>query len=65
MAALESIVTLLDNGALTLEESVEFFDIGARLSQRCQLLLEQAQLRIELIQQSVGPIEESSTEPPF
>ena len=63
MAALEAIVALLDSGELTLAQSLECFELGARLSARCQLLLEQAELRIELVQQSLET--SAASEPPF
>ncbi len=49
MDALEAIVTLLDEGDLTLDLSVRCFETGTRLSNRCQLLLEQADLRMSLL----------------
>lgn len=63
MASLEAIVALLDEGELTLDQSVECFELGARLSNRCQRLLEQAELRVELVQRSLEP--ELTAEPPF
>ena len=63
MDALESIVAHLDSGELTLDQSLDCFELGARLSNRCQRLLEQAELRIELVQRSLEV--DLSTEPPF
>jgi exodeoxyribonuclease VII small subunit len=63
MESLEAIVALLDEGELTLDQSVECFELGARLSNRCQRLLEQAELRIELVQRSLES--EPAAEPPF
>lgn len=63
MAALESIVALLDAGELTLDQSLDCFEIGAQLNDRCQSLLEQAELRIELVQRSLDV--EAVPEPPF
>jgi exodeoxyribonuclease VII small subunit len=63
MAALEAIVALLDSGDLTLDESLDCFELGARLSNRCQRLLEQAELRVELVQRTLEP--DASSEPPF
>ena len=63
MAALEAIVAVLDGGDLTLDQSLDCFELGARLSNRCQQLLEQAELRVELIQQTLEP--DASSEPPF
>jgi exodeoxyribonuclease VII small subunit len=63
IAALEAIVTLLDSGELTLDQSLDCFELGARLGNRCQKLLEQAELRVELVQRSLES--EASSEPPF
>ncbi|TXG82353.1 MAG: exodeoxyribonuclease VII small subunit [Thermomicrobiales bacterium] len=63
MAALEAIVSLLDSGELTLDQSLECFELGARLSHRCQQLLEQAELRVEMVQRSLES--ETAAEPPF
>lgn len=63
LEALEAIVALLDAGELTLDQSLDCFEVGARLSNRCQLLLEQAELRVEMVQQTLGA--ESTSEPPF
>lgn len=63
MQALEAIVALLDAGELTLDQSLDCFELGARLSNRCQRLLERAELRVELIQQSLES--DSESEPPF
>jgi exodeoxyribonuclease VII small subunit len=43
---LEEIVTRLESGELTLEDSVNLFERGRRLSERCQTILDQAELRI-------------------
>lgn len=63
MAALEAIIALLDSGELTLDQSLECFEIGARMSARCQHLLEQAELRVELVQRSLES--DPASEPPF
>lgn len=63
LAALEAIVSLLDSGTLTLDQSLDCFQLGATLSQRCQHLLEQAELRIEVVQRSIEA--ETTSEPPF
>lgn len=63
MGALEAIVALLDSGELTLDQSLDCFELGARLSNRCQRLLEQAELRVELVQRSLET--EPTSEPPF
>jgi exodeoxyribonuclease VII small subunit len=63
MSALESIVALLDSSDLSLDQSLDCFELGARLSNRCQRLLEQAELRVELVQRSLEV--EAVPEPPF
>jgi len=63
MSALEAIVALLDSGELTLVQSLKCFELGARLSTRCQHLLEQAELRVELVQRTLEA--EAVSEPPF
>ncbi len=45
-AELEAIITRLDSGDLPLEESVTLFERGRKLSQRCQSLLDSAELRV-------------------
>lgn len=45
-AELETIVTRLEAGELTLEESVEQFARGRLLSEHCQALLDNAELRV-------------------
>lgn len=43
---LEGIVAKLESGELTLEDSVDLFERGRKLSERCQSLLDGAELRI-------------------
>ncbi|MFO7321668.1 MAG: exodeoxyribonuclease VII small subunit [Chloroflexota bacterium] len=45
-AELEAIVLKLESGELSLEESVALFERGRRLSEHCQTLLDQAELRV-------------------
>lgn len=45
-AELETIFTRLDSGELTLDESVALFERGRKLSDLCQKLLDEAELRI-------------------
>ena len=45
-AELEQIVSRLESGDLSLEESVELFERGRKLSEHCQTLLDQAELRV-------------------
>lgn len=49
LEALEEIVGKLERGDLPLEESLEFFEQGIRLSRECQERLSQAERRIEVL----------------
>lgn len=49
-AQLETSVKLLESGDLSLEESVKMYEHGRRLSAHCQRLLEQAELKIGLVE---------------
>lgn len=49
LLALEETVAQLESGDLTLEESLELFERGQQLTVRCSALLEQAELRIEML----------------
>lgn len=46
---LEQTVGRLEAGDLTLEESLALFEHGQKLSNHCQAILAQAQLRIEVL----------------
>ncbi len=45
-AELETIIAKLESGELSLEDSVELFERGRRLSEHCQTLLDRAELRV-------------------
>ena len=49
LEALEVIVAKLERGDLALEESLELFEQGIRLSRECQERLSQAERRIEVL----------------
>lgn len=49
LSALEKIVRKLEEGDLTLEESLKLFEDGVRLSRECQERLSQAERRIEIL----------------
>jgi exodeoxyribonuclease VII small subunit len=46
-AELESILTRLDSGELPLEDAVALFERGRALAERCQTLLDGAELRVK------------------
>ncbi len=49
LTALEKIVRELERGDLPLEQSLELFEHGVRLSRECQERLNQAERRIEIL----------------
>ncbi len=46
---LEALVAKLESGDLSLEDSVALYERGQRLSAHCQALLEQAELKTEMV----------------
>jgi len=50
---LEKIVRNLEQGDLSLEESLKLFEKGVKLSRECQARLDQAERRIEVLLQDV------------
>ena len=60
---LESVVERLEQGDLPLEESVQLFEEGMKLSQSCKQELDAAEGRIEvLVQQSGGKLKPQELE---
>lgn len=49
IAELESIVKALEEGELALERSLELYERGVRLSRFCHARLEEAERRIEIL----------------
>jgi len=49
MAKLEKIVTDVEQGKISLEDSIEKYENGMKLIQHCRAILEQAEKRIETI----------------
>lgn len=49
LARLETIVEKLDDESLSLEESLELYEEGIKLSKECSKTLEEAQLRIKKV----------------
>lgn len=49
---LDETVQKLENGGLTLEESVAMYEEGMKLAKRCQELLQEAELKVTRLQES-------------
>ena len=53
MQRLDEIVAALENGDVSLEESIKLFEEGAKLSAQCVKLLDEAELKVTKLMQ--GP----------
>ncbi|WP_425411379.1 exodeoxyribonuclease VII small subunit [Neptunomonas japonica] len=60
LADLESLVTQMENGDLTLEASLNAFEEGIKLTRECQTLLDQAEQKVHILTSQNG---EHKTEP--
>ncbi|MDQ6992006.1 MAG: exodeoxyribonuclease VII small subunit [Mariprofundus sp.] len=49
LAALTSLVEKLESGELSLENSVDAFEQGVKLSRRCESLLDDAEQRLQIL----------------
>ena len=58
MKKLEEIANELESGKLTLEESVDKFEEGMKISKICNEILENAEKKISIITSENGDIEE-------
>lgn len=58
MKKLEEIAIELENGKLTLEESVSKFEEGMQLSKKCSEILDKAEKKISIIINNGGEIKE-------
>lgn len=54
MAALESVVSQLEQGQVALEQSLSLYDRGAALKAHCAAKLKEAEEKVELIRVSEG-----------
>ena len=54
MAALEAVVTQLERGEVKLEESIDLYERGAALKARCEVLLREAEEKVEKIRLAEG-----------
>ena len=54
LAALEALVEKMEEGDLSLEESLTAFEQGVKLTQDCQRALGEAQQRVQVLMQQDG-----------
>ncbi|WP_448594958.1 exodeoxyribonuclease VII small subunit [Thermoflexus hugenholtzii] len=50
LAELERIVRALEGGSLPLEEALALYERGQALAERCQRLLQEARLRVQILE---------------
>ena len=62
MKNLEQIANDLEKGDLNLEESVNKFEEGMKLSKQCSQILENAEKKINILIENEGKIEEENFE---
>jgi len=49
LASLESLVTAMEDGDLSLEESLQAFEKGIRLTRECQAALQNAEQKVQIL----------------
>lgn len=57
---LEETVARLEQGGLTLDESLALYEEGMKLAKRCQELLQQAELKITRLQEDFAALREEA-----
>ena len=62
MLQLEDVVNMLEKGEMNLEESMEKFEQGMKLTKECNQMLEEAQKRITILLEDNGEIKEEKFE---
>ena len=53
---LESLVTQMENGDLTLEASLSAFEEGIKLTRECQTMLDQAEQKVQILTSQNGEL---------
>ena len=62
MEKLEEIASELENGKLSLEESLEKFEEGMKLSKKCNEIIENAEKKITILLEKNGELKEENFE---
>ena len=63
LARLESLVEQMDQGDLSLEESLKTFEDGIKLTRECPQALESAEQKVKLLIEKNGEVAEQPFEP--
>ena len=61
--SLEALVERMESGELTLEESLQAFEQGVKLTRECQQALAEAEQKITLLMEKNGELVEEPFEP--
>lgn len=56
LARLEEITTLLENSEIGLEDSIQLFEEGVKLSKECLSVLEKAELKVTTLKKDLDKI---------
>ncbi len=56
LAQLEELVVQMENGELSLEDSLKSFEQGIKLTRECQTALSAAQQRVEILMEKNGEL---------
>ena len=59
LAELQTLVERLENGELSLEDSLTAFEQGIRLSRECQASLQQAEQKVQILLERDGELAEA------
>ena len=57
LAELETIVTQMEQGDLSLDQALSSFETGIKLTRHCQAILDQAEQKVQLLTEKNGQIE--------
>ena len=63
MEKLEKIATELEEGKANLEESIQIFEEGMKLSKKCNEIIENAEKKITILLEKNGELKEESFTP--
>ena len=64
LSELESLVTQLESGDLSLDQSLQCFKRGVELTRHCQSVLDDAQKTVDLLTHPDTPIEPTAVDEP-
>jgi len=62
LSQLEDLVTAMEDGDLSLEESLKAFETGIKLTRECQAALQRAEQKVQVLMNSDGAPEDLDTD---